>query len=69
MLGLSLLYALGRGVPLIDGALFGIKAAVLVIVVEALIAHRQARAQDRAADRAVAAWRSSASSFSRCRFR
>jgi chromate transporter len=37
MLGLSLLYALGRGVPLIDGALFGIKAAVLVIVLEALI--------------------------------
>ena len=37
MLGLSLLYALGRGVPVIDGALFGIKAAVLVIVVEALI--------------------------------
>ena len=37
MLALSLLYALGRGVPVIDGALFGIKAAVLVIVVEALI--------------------------------
>src|ERR1700709_1184480 len=37
MLGLSLLYALGRGVPWIDGALFGIKAAVLVIVVEALV--------------------------------
>jgi chromate transporter len=37
MLGLSLLYALGRGVPLIDGALFGIKAAVLVIVIEALL--------------------------------
>jgi chromate transporter len=37
MLGLSLLYALARGVPLVDGALFGIKAAVLVIVVEALI--------------------------------
>ena len=37
MLGLSLLYALGRGVSVIDGALFGIKAAVLVIVVEALI--------------------------------
>ena len=36
MLGLSLLYALGRGIPLIDGALFGIKAAVLVIVIEAL---------------------------------
>src|SRR4029078_5401475 len=32
MLGLSLLYALGRGISLIDGALFGIKAAVLVIV-------------------------------------
>ena len=37
MLAVSLLYVLGRGVPLIDGALFGIKAAVLVIVVEALI--------------------------------
>jgi|SRR5579862_92037 len=37
MLGLSLLYAFGRGVGPIDGALFGIKAAVLVIVVEALI--------------------------------
>ena len=37
MLGLSLTYALGRGIPIIDGALFGIKAAVLVIVVEALI--------------------------------
>jgi chromate transporter len=37
MLGLSLLYAFGQGVPVIDGALFGIKAAVLVIVLEALI--------------------------------
>jgi chromate transporter len=37
MLGLSLLYAYGRGIGPIDGALFGIKAAVLVIVVEALI--------------------------------
>jgi len=37
MLALSLSYAYGRGVPLVDGALFGIKAAVLVIVVEALI--------------------------------
>src|SRR3954471_13723046 len=37
MLVLSLLYALGRGISWIDGALFGIKAAVLVIVVEALI--------------------------------
>src|ERR1041384_6793619 len=37
MLGLSLAYALGRGIPWIDGALFGIKAAVLVIVLEALL--------------------------------
>jgi chromate transporter len=37
MLGLSLLYALGRGISWVDGALFGIKAAVLVIVVEALL--------------------------------
>jgi chromate transporter len=37
MLGLSLFYALGRGLSLVEGALFGIKAAVLVIVVEALI--------------------------------
>src|SRR5262245_41968925 len=37
MLGLSLLYTLGRGFPVVDGALYGIKAAVLVIVVEALI--------------------------------
>jgi chromate transporter len=37
MLGLSLTYALGRGIAIVDGALFGIKAAVLVIVIEALI--------------------------------
>lgn len=37
MLALSLLYALGRGFAVVDGAFFGIKAAVLVIVVEALI--------------------------------
>jgi chromate transporter len=37
MLAISFLYVLGRGVPVIDGALFGIKAAVLVIVVEALL--------------------------------
>jgi chromate transporter len=37
MLGLTLLYTLGRGFPIVDGALFGIKAAVLVIVLEALI--------------------------------
>src|SRR3954465_7930272 len=37
MLGLSLLYALGQGGAAVGGALFGIKAAVLVIVVEALV--------------------------------
>ena len=37
MLGLSMLYAVGRGIPAVEGALFGIKAAVLVIVVEALL--------------------------------
>ena len=37
MLAISFLYVLGRGIPVVDGALFGIKAAVLVIVVEALI--------------------------------
>ena len=37
MLVVSLLYVFGRGIPVIEGALFGIKAAVLVIVVEALI--------------------------------
>src|SRR3954471_20648770 len=37
MLGLSLLYALGRGFSIVDGALFGVKAAVLVIVLEALL--------------------------------
>lgn len=37
MLAVSLLYVLGSGVPVVDGALFGIKAAVLVIVLEALI--------------------------------
>ncbi len=37
MLGLTLLYVYGRGLGPIDGALFGIKAAVLVIVLDALI--------------------------------
>jgi chromate transporter len=37
MLAFSLLYVLGKEVPVVDGLLFGIKAAVLVIVVEALI--------------------------------
>ena len=51
MLGLSLLYALGRGIPIVDGALFGIKAAVLVIVRRGAHPHRQARAQDLGAAR------------------
>ena len=37
MLALSMLYAVGRGIPAVEGALFGIKAAVLVIVMEALV--------------------------------
>ncbi len=37
MLGLSALYALYRQAPLVDAAFFGIKAAVLAIVVEALL--------------------------------
>ena len=37
MLAVSLLYVLGQGIPAVEGALFGVKAAVLVIVVEALI--------------------------------
>jgi chromate transporter len=37
MLAVSLLYVLGQGIPVVEGALFGIKAAVLVIVIEALI--------------------------------
>jgi chromate transporter len=37
MLAVSLLYVLGQGIPVVEGALFGVKAAVLVIVVEALI--------------------------------
>jgi chromate transporter len=37
MLGVSLLYVLGQGIPAVEGALFGIKAAVLVIVIEALL--------------------------------
>jgi chromate transporter len=37
MLAVSLAYVLGRGIPAVEGALFGVKAAVLVIVVEALL--------------------------------
>ena len=37
MLAFSMLYVFGKNVPVIEGLLFGIKAAVLVIVVEALI--------------------------------
>jgi chromate transporter len=37
VLGLSMLYVTARGVPLVDGIFYGIKAAVLVIVVQAVI--------------------------------
>ena len=37
MMALSFLYALGQGVPLIDGLFFGIKCAVLAIIAEALL--------------------------------
>jgi chromate transporter len=37
MLGLSFIYAFARGVTVVDGALYGIKAAVLVIVLEAIV--------------------------------
>jgi len=37
MLGLSILYALYRNIPLIDAAFLGIKAAVLAVVVEAVL--------------------------------
>ncbi len=37
MLGLSFLYVLGSGLALVDGLFFGIKAAVLAIVVHALL--------------------------------
>ncbi len=37
MLGLSILYAVYREVPLIDAVFFGVKAAVLAVVVEAVL--------------------------------
>jgi len=69
MLALSLLYALGRGISAVDGILFGIKAAVLVIVIEALI-----RIGKRALKNAPTARLGSRRLcrhllFSRCRFR
>jgi len=51
MLGLSFIYVLARGLPVVDGALFGIKAAVLVVVVEAIVRNRQACVEVVAADR------------------
>jgi chromate transporter len=35
MLGVSLLYVFGQGIPVVDGALFGIKAAVLALALVA----------------------------------
>ena len=69
MLVLSLLYAYGRGLGPIDGALFGIKAAVLVIVVEALIRIGKRALEVVAAGLARGARHSSASIFSPRRFR
>ena len=69
MLGLSLLYALGRGFTVVDGALFGIKAAVLVIVVEALIRIGRRALKTSRSCSACRGLPSSASSSSRCRFR
>jgi chromate transporter len=37
VLGLTMLYVAAKGVPLVEGIFFGIKAAVLVIVVQALL--------------------------------
>ncbi len=37
VLGLSMLYVTARGLPLVDGIFYGIKAAVLVIVVQAVM--------------------------------
>jgi chromate transporter len=37
VLGLSMLYVTARGLPVVDGIFFGIKAAVLVIVVQAVM--------------------------------
>lgn len=37
VLGLSMLYVTARSIPIVDGIFFGIKAAVLVIVVQAVI--------------------------------
>ena len=68
MLGLEPAYALGRGVSWIDGALFGIKAAVLVIVVEALIRIGKRALKTRLLSRSRAR-HSSASSFSMRRSR
>ena len=54
---------------MVDGALFGIKAAVLVIVVEALIRIGKRALKTALLIGARGGWRSSASSFSRCRSR
>ena len=69
MLGLACSTRSAAAFRLIDGALFGIKAAVLVIVIEALHPHRPARAEDPAAARRSRRRPSSASSSWSCRFR
>ena len=69
MLGLTLTYVYGRGLGPIDGALFGIKAAVLVIVVEALIRIGRRALKTPSVDGAGRARLYRHLSFSPCRFR
>ena len=69
MLGLSLLYALGRGVPLDRRRAVRHQGGGAGDRGRGADPHRQARAQDRAAARRSPARPSSASSSSRCRFR
>ena len=69
VLALSIAYALYGQVPLVEAAFVGIKAAVLVIVIEALlrVAKRALRRPDRLAHRRRGLRRASSSSL--CRFR
>jgi chromate transporter len=53
MLGLSILFVLYAGIPAVDGLLFGIKCAVVAVVIEALVRIGR-RALVRPADRLIA---------------
>ena len=69
MLGLSMLYVLYRQVPLVDGPFFGVKAAVLAVVIEAGSAHQPAGAEEPGDGRRRGRGLRRASSCSSCRFR